>query len=127
MKKMEKILQSKVSFPLHIPLKVTDSKHFRCLDFTRSLISPCDESEEQFNEVTHFLDGSAIYGSTQARAKSYELLFQTILFSMWVFFIKAQMNLLREHVGGRIRVLDDGLMPLEVDVCRKPGNDKIIC
>ena len=38
---------------------------FRCLDFTRSMRSPCDDKEEQFNEVTHFLDGSAIYGSTQ--------------------------------------------------------------
>lgn len=55
------------------------------------------------------------------------LYFKQFCFLCGFLFKKAQMNLLREHVGGRIRVLDDGLMPLEVDVCRKPGNDKIIC
>ena len=33
-------------------------------------------------------------------------------------------NLLREGQGGRLRVKGPGLMPFEVDTCKKPGKIK---
>ncbi|GLV32003.1 Peroxinectin-like [Carabus blaptoides fortunei] len=68
----------------------------RCMNFVRSVLAPRQECNlgysQQMNRVSHFIDGSAIYGSDEST-----------------------LNELREYTGGRLRMFNDygrDLLPL---------------
>lgn len=88
--------------PACMPIKVSQHDEFYnqfgrgCINFVRSALAPNPECRfnygQQISKVTHFLDGSVIYGSDDRTEQS-----------------------IREHSGGRLRMLQDfhrQLLPL---------------
>ncbi|XP_044742884.1 chorion peroxidase isoform X2 [Chrysoperla carnea] len=98
-------LREELQHPACMPIKIDNDdvffKHFgiKCMNFVRSFITPRSDCtmgySQQMNTVTHFIDGSMIYGSDHST-----------------------FNDLREFQGGRLRVFHDfgrQLLPLSND------------
>ncbi|XP_057668036.1 chorion peroxidase isoform X1 [Diorhabda carinulata] len=88
-----------------MPIRVPENDQFYsdynqgCMNFVRSVLAPRDDCtlgySQQMNKVTHFLDGSGIYGSTPE-----------------------QTGELRSFIGGKLKVFNDfgrDLLPLSKD------------
>ncbi|CAC5397403.1 PXDN [Mytilus coruscus] len=101
-------------FPIEVP---EDDAHFSstCMNFVRSspaTIGCVPAHREQVNELTSYIDGSMLYGST-----------------------KKEMDSLREFSGGRMRCTDTNLLPensagmcLKLnknDVCQAAGDSRV--
>ncbi|CAL8130640.1 unnamed protein product [Orchesella dallaii] len=107
---LEASLRHPDCFPIQIPAGDTFYSQFnqQCMEFVRSLPAPRKECSlgprEQMTQVTHFLDCSQIYGSTERRAVS-----------------------LREGEGGRLLVQNNNgreLMPANPNECSDPNQEK---
>ncbi|ODM94915.1 Chorion peroxidase [Orchesella cincta] len=107
-------LEASLRHPDCFPIEITPEDSFykqfnqRCMEFVRSLPAPRKECNlgprEQMTQVTHLLDGSMIYGSTERRATS-----------------------LREGVGGRLLVQTNGgreHMPANPNECSDANQEK---
>ncbi|XP_025832243.1 chorion peroxidase isoform X2 [Agrilus planipennis] len=95
--------------PIEIPKEDPFYWYFeqRCMNFVRSVIAPRHDCTlgyaEQMNKVTHYLDGSVIYGSNPAET-----------------------NKLRSHHGGKLKIFDDfgrDLLPTDAESDACVGSD----
>merc|ERR1711962_1088968 len=93
-------------FPIPVPNddNFYGPRNVTCLEFRRSVIF-CGEkggSKEQFNEVTHFIDASTVYGSEEEIAHE-----------------------LRTFVNGKLKVTQLDLLPVDDNGVEKAGDHRV--